>query len=245
MRAGFTLIELVVVIMILGILAAVAAPKLLNMSATASDNGLKQTLAVGILALSHGLDALIELLGGADRGVLAEFEERIRGARGQALLIAAVGIGIAPAIAEELLFRGLIQRQIERQHGALAAITLTSLAFGAIHLDPIQGPAAVVVGLYLGVVAHLATSIRASILCHAVNNLMAVGLTAGGLAPPLPAAASAPIGLGIGAVLLWTVWRWAGAPPAPETTAGAATGPAAGEAAHFPELQRGAGPDDG
>ncbi len=45
-RAGFTLIELVVIIMILGILAGVAAPKLLKTSGNATDNGLKQTLAI-------------------------------------------------------------------------------------------------------------------------------------------------------------------------------------------------------
>jgi general secretion pathway protein G len=45
-RAGFTLIELVIVVMILGILAGVAAPKLFNQTSRATDNGVMQTLAV-------------------------------------------------------------------------------------------------------------------------------------------------------------------------------------------------------
>ncbi len=45
-RGGFTLVELVVVVMVLGIIASIAAPRLLATSDVALDNSLRQTLAV-------------------------------------------------------------------------------------------------------------------------------------------------------------------------------------------------------
>jgi prepilin-type N-terminal cleavage/methylation domain-containing protein len=65
-RRGFSLLEIVIVVMILGIIATIAAPKLLGTSQQAVDNGLKQTLSVIRTAIDSYSAEKGGLLPGAD-----------------------------------------------------------------------------------------------------------------------------------------------------------------------------------
>ncbi|UCE86069.1 MAG: CPBP family intramembrane metalloprotease [Deltaproteobacteria bacterium] len=174
-------------------------------------------LALGLLSTSQALDTLIAHLGGASDGVLAHVEAALAGARGWRLGLALLAVGIAPAVGEELFFRGLLQRGLTRRVGVGGAIALSALAFGIAHLDRVQGAAALVLGLYLGAVAQLCGGVRAAIACHAVNNLAAVlsaALATG--APHLPLAlVPLELLLGAGALALADTRSRLWAPGAP------------------------------
>ncbi len=149
-------------------------------------------LALGTLALSHALDGVYRLLGPTDSGALFDFESELAGARGGTLALALLGFALAPGIAEELLFRGLLQRGLQPRLGPIPAIAIAGVCFGALHLDPMHSALAALLGVYLGAAAHLAGSVRASMGCHVVNNAAAV--LGAALAPALaPAPTASPI----------------------------------------------------
>lgn len=180
-------------------------------------------LALGTLGLSHGLDGILAWTGLREVSALAELDAALAGARGRSLGLAVVCLGLAPAIGEELMCRGVVQRGLEARLGAAAAIPLAALFFGALHLEPIQGGVAMLLGLYLGTVAWLAGSIRASIFCHMVNNLVAVlSAAAGGVHL---GAWTLAAGLALAALVLALVWWRAGSPAPLEGEAGAGAPP--------------------
>jgi membrane protease YdiL (CAAX protease family) len=188
--------------------------------------GLLVLLALGTVALSHALDVVIDLAQLGEQGTLAELESALTEIRGRSFWLALLGLGLAPGVAEELMCRGLVQRGLVPRLGAPAAVVLASLFFGALHVDPVHAAFAAILGLYLGILCHLAGSVWAAITCHAANNLCAVLMSA--FVPDLEIPPAASLGLGGGfalAALAW-VWRRLGGPPGLEDSRrGGSAGP--------------------
>jgi membrane protease YdiL (CAAX protease family) len=165
-------------------------------------------LIVGIVALSHALATGVELWAPNQAPSLVLFEEILAGARGATLAALCLGLAFAPGILEELLFRGYVQRGLERRIGAPGAVLVAAALFGLVHGEPVHAAAAFVLGIYLGLAAVLAGSVRAAIACHVVNNLVAVleGAWDTSLAGGGPPGLAAGLGVAVGAAA-WVAWR--------------------------------------
>jgi membrane protease YdiL (CAAX protease family) len=85
---------------------------------------------------------------------------------------------VVPGIVEELLFRGYLQSRLLQRWPPLLAVGASALIFSAAHLDPIHVLGVIPLGVWLGTVAWRAGSVWPAILCHAVNNAVAVAAVA-------------------------------------------------------------------
>jgi membrane protease YdiL (CAAX protease family) len=97
--------------------------------------------------------------------------------QGKALVLISVWIGmvIAAPIAEELVYRGLLYRGLEGRLGALAAIMLTSVAFGLLHYPGFGWMRVVGTGsfsLMLGWLRWRTGSTSVCIVAHATTNVL-------------------------------------------------------------------------
>lgn len=99
----------------------------------------------------------------------------ILGGGGTLNLIKGLAIGaIIPAVSEEVLFRGMMQRSLEEYWSPKRAILWTGVIFGLIHFNPTDIISLVVIGVYLGVLAYSTRSLALPIAVHFLNNAIAV-----------------------------------------------------------------------
>lgn len=83
-------------------------------------------------------------------------------------------VAIIPALCEEILFRGLVQKSFEQKFKPYFSIFITSLFFGLYHFNPYGLVALVALGFYFGFAAYKSDSIFIPMILHFINNFLAV-----------------------------------------------------------------------
>jgi len=107
---------------------------------------------------------------------------------------------VLPALVEEIVFRGYIQRRLLERWSPAVAIGVSTLLFAILHADSLQHIVAVVpLGLVTGLLAYRTKSVKAGMILHAIHNAGAVGFAAliRGLTPLIGEEAIGMLTLGV------------------------------------------------
>lgn len=134
----------------------------------------------GLIGLNLACATTGEMLGVHGSGVMDAVATALQSPTPWRFVAALATLGVAPGIAEEIFFRGLLQTRLVASWGRWPGIIAASAAFGLIHLDPLQGSIAFAAGLFLGSIVERFGGVRPSILAHAVNNSLVVAVGAFG-----------------------------------------------------------------
>ena len=95
------------------------------------------------------------------------------------ITLASVVLSLLPAVVEEIVFRGYIQRRLLQRWSPIAAIGVSTLLFAILHADSLQHIIAVIpLGIVTGLVAWRTNSSKPGMFLHAIHNAGAVGFSA-------------------------------------------------------------------
>ncbi len=91
----------------------------------------------------------------------------------EGLLVIAV-VAIVPAICEETMFRGFIQKSFELRIKPVRAALITAIFFGIYHFNPYGMIPLIILGFYFGFAAYMSNSILVPMSLHFTNNFIAI-----------------------------------------------------------------------
>ena len=97
-------------------------------------------------------------------------------ATGMGVIVLVLVVVVGAPLAEEVFYRGMMQRTFARRLPIWPTMILTSLLFGASHLQLLQFPALAAFGLVLSIVAHRTGRLGRNIWAHVGFNATTVVL---------------------------------------------------------------------
>jgi uncharacterized protein len=89
------------------------------------------------------------------------------------LFFVVVVIALVPAFAEEILFRGVVQRSFEEAMGDVKGAILAGIVFAFFHIIPYTMIPLAMFGIFLGFIVYRSDSIVIGVLAHFINNFTA------------------------------------------------------------------------
>ena len=139
---------------------------------------------LGTLALNHLLTrygAWQERIMPTPQVVRALFDDLLQYRGPMDFMALLVVLAIVPAVSEELLFRGFLQSGLARLlHPPILCVTASAVAFGLFHFDPWRLAGVAGLGFFLAYLRQVTGSLVPSMLAHAANNIVSIGLAVSG-----------------------------------------------------------------
>lgn len=82
-------------------------------------------------------------------------------------------VAVTPAIAEELFFRGLVQRSFEQATVGVRGAIIAGLIFAAYHVNPFTFIPLAALGVFFGFIVYRSRNLTIGIIAHFFNNFVA------------------------------------------------------------------------
>lgn len=137
-------------------------------------------LGIAFWVLSLGVFEAQNLAGPPPPGFLEQFRSLHELLKPRGLLdwlFSVAAIAIAPAVCEEIVFRGFATPALARALGTLGSVSVSALLFAAIHIDSVSGqtvfyrvPFAFVLGALFAALRLRTGSVAPSVIAHATLN---------------------------------------------------------------------------
>lgn len=96
---------------------------------------------------------------------------------GDNVLAVFVVVAIAPAVCEEMLFRGVIMHSLKAKYKVSSAIAITAVLFGLYHMSLVKFIPTGLLGLILCIVVWKTGSIYPAMIMHFINNAISIIIT--------------------------------------------------------------------
>jgi membrane protease YdiL (CAAX protease family) len=122
-----------------------------------------------------------------------------------------VALSIVPALCEELVFRGFVQRVLRSRLSVAWSVGITSVLFSAFHLDLVGFPSRLLIGISLGLALERTGSLRLPMVMHATHNLFTMLVMPWDVAEALriPPVRESLVGIAVALPLLVpAAWLW-------------------------------------